>query len=102
MAAELAFIDGYTLSLMDASEAKFDGIANRILSGYFNWQGGDIYYSPALGPCPFMKMPKETRVFPANTYRCPFPIGDGQMWSGQLELPSDASYQAALKELGFA
>lgn len=81
--------------------ADYDGLARNLVSGYFRWKSDALYYSPSLGPCPFIKLPKGTRVIPDQTYNCPFPFGNEQMWSGQVELPDSAATNAFLAEIGF-
>lgn len=78
-----------------------DGRSQNIIQGYFVWKSDGVYYSPNLGPCPYIKMPKGTRVFPNETYDCPFPIGPNKMWSGRLLLPSVDAMEKMLDELGF-
>jgi len=79
----------------------YDGLARNLVLGYFRWDSGALYFSPSLGPCPFIELPKETRIIPDQTYNCPFPFGNEQMWSGQVELPDPAATKAFLEEIGF-
>lgn len=78
-----------------------DGLERNMIEGYFNWRNDGLYFSPSLGPCPFVKMPEGTRVVPNQSYKCPFPFGRNHMWSGSVVLPSAHAMEQLIRELGF-